>query len=598
MEQNNKTQIGILLLFLLFGIMYYFNYQDAKKRVDNKNTKAKVEQISSNKETKNTGTTTIAEPKENPVSVTENKQYVLENDKLKVVFNSLGGNIASADIKGYKTFEEKQVSLLKSRENEFGYILKHNENTINTKNLIHNVILQTANKIVLQANIADNAFVQQSYTLKHGELEYTVLFKGVNNNLQGIKNDKIALRWENNTQNMEKSYTQEVNLTTIYTRPFDNKPEYCSCTSNDEKNYTEKIQWISHTQQFFHSTLLSKEGFTDVKNTTHQAVTGDKFMKKLHTEAYLPFAKNSDNVYHFSWIMGANSYKELKAYGNELEDIIPLGWGPMRLVNKFLIIPIFNFLSQYISSFGIIIILLTFFIKTLVWPLTYKTFQSSARMKALTPELNAIKAKYPDDQMKQQQETMKLYTDAGVNPMGGCLPQLVQMPIWLAMYRFFPSSLELRHQPFLWAKDLSTYDDFIKLGTNLPMIGNHISLFCILMTISTLIFSWYNAKTMPPAANDQMKQMQVMQYIFPFFLFFFLNGFSSGLTSYILWNNLISISQTLITNKFLINHDKIAEKIEANKKKPKSTSGFGGKFQQLLSEAQQQQALKNKSDKK
>jgi len=595
MEQNNKTQIGILLLFLLFGVMYYFNYQDAKKRVDEKNKKPKVETTTNTKTENNSGNAVVNKPAE-IVTNTENKQFFLENEKLKVIFNSIGGNIAAADIKGYNTFEQKQVSLLKSRENKFGFVLKHKGEKINTKNLNHALVEQTANKIVLQAKIADNAYVEQRYTLQGNQLDYAVFFKGAQADVQGVQDDKIALLWENNTQNMEKSFTQEVNLTTVYARPYEAKPEYCNCTKNDEKNYENKIQWISHTQQFFHSTLLSKEGFVNVKNSTQQAIAGDRFMKKLKTEAYLPFAKNSDNSYHFSWILGANSYTELKSYGNELEDIIPLGWGPMRLVNKFLIIPIFNFLSQFISSFGIIILLLTFFIKTLVWPLTYKTFQSSARMKALTPELNAIKAKYPDDQMKQQQETMKLYTSAGVNPMGGCLPQLVQMPIWLAMYRFFPSCLELRHQPFLWAKDLSTYDDFIQLGTNIPLIGNHISLFCVLMTISTLIFSWYNAKTMPPAANDQMKQMQVMQYIFPFFLFFFLNGFSSGLTSYILWNNLISISQTLITNKFLINHDKIAEKIEENKKKPKSSSGFGGKFQQLLAEAQKQQEQKKRSE--
>lgn len=604
MEQNQRTQIGFLLLMLLFGVMYFFNYKDAKLQVeDKKKTEVKAKEnkatdkqshavvSASNAKSAIESNTNIAE---NGLFQGLNETVYLQNDKLKVGVRSRGASIAQADVLNYSTWHNKPVSLMKSRENIFGFDFLYKDKKVNTQDIYFETISKSATNLVMQAKFSPTQYIQVDYTLNGLNLDYNIQFVGLNNDAKTTKTNAIALRWVNNTQQFEKSFSAESNLTTIYTKTATKDADYCKCTSNDEKLYSEKIQWVSHSQQFFQSTLISKQGFNEVKNITQQAVAGDRFMKKLTTIGYLPYNEQSNNNYQFTWNISANDYKLLKSQNIGLERIIPLGLGPIRWVNQFFIMPIFDIMSKFIPSIGLIIILLTLFIKLVLWPLTYKTFLSSAKMKALTPELNAIREKYPDDQMKQQQETMKVYNEAGVNPMGGCLPQLLQMPIWLAMYRFFPSNLHLRQQSFLWANDLSTFDDFIKFANPLPFIGNHISLFCVLMTISSLVFAWYNSKTMPPSNNEQMKQMQVMQYIFPFMLFFVLNGFSAGLTCYIFFSNVISILQTIITNNVMINHDKIAAEIDANRKKPKKQGGFSAKLQQVMQEAQRQQEIKNK----
>lgn len=604
MEQNQRTQIGFLLLMLLFGVMYFLNYKDAKQQVEDKKkteVKAKENKVADKQSpaVASASTTTSAidsntNTAENGLFQGLNETVYLQNDKLKVGVRSRGASIAQADVLNYSTWNNKPVSLMKSRENTFGFDFLYKNKKVNTQDIYFETISKSATNLVMQAKFSPTQYIQVDYTLNGHNLDYNVQFVGLNNDAKTTKTNTIALRWVNNTQQFEKSFSAESNLTTIYTKTATKDADYCKCTSNDEKLYSEKIQWVSHSQQFFQSTLISKQGFNEVKNITQQAVAGDRFMKKLTTIGYLPYNEQSNNNYQFTWNISANDYKLLKSQNIGLERIIPLGLGPIRWVNQFFIMPIFDIMSKFIPSIGLIIILLTLFIKLVLWPLTYKTFLSSAKMKALTPELNAIREKYPDDQMKQQQETMKVYNEAGVNPMGGCLPQLLQMPIWLAMYRFFPSNLHLRQQSFLWANDLSTFDDFIKFANPLPFIGNHISLFCVLMTISSLVFAWYNSKTMPPSNNEQMKQMQVMQYIFPFMLFFVLNGFSAGLTCYIFFSNVISILQTIITNNVMINHDKIAAEIDANRKKPKKQGGFSAKLQQVMQEAQRQQELKNK----
>lgn len=604
MEQNQRTQIGFLLLMLLFGVMYFFNYKDAKQQVeDKKKTEVKVKdnKVADKQSPAVVSTSTAISAIESNTNTAENGLFqglnetvYLQNDKLKVGVRSRGASIAQADVLNYSTWNNKPVSLMKSRENTFGFDFLYKNKKVNTQDIYFETISKSATNLVMQAKFSPTQYIQVDYTLIGHNLDYNIQFVGLNNDAKTTKKNAIALRWVNNTQQFEKSFSAESNLTTIYTKTATKDADYCKCTSNDEKLYSEKIQWVSHSQQFFQSTLISKQGFNEVKNITQQAVAGDRFMKKLTTIGYLPYNEQSNNNYQFTWNISANDYKLLKSQNIGLERIIPLGLGPIRWVNQFFIMPIFDIMSKFIPSIGLIIILLTLFIKLVLWPLTYKTFLSSAKMKALTPELNAIREKYPDDQMKQQQETMKVYNEAGVNPMGGCLPQLLQMPIWLAMYRFFPSNLHLRQQSFLWANDLSTFDDFIKFANPLPFIGNHISLFCVLMTISSLVFAWYNSKTMPPSNNEQMKQMQVMQYIFPFMLFFVLNGFSAGLTCYIFFSNVISILQTIITNNVMINHDKIAAEINANRKKPKKQGGFSAKLQQVMQEAQRQQEIKNK----
>jgi YidC/Oxa1 family membrane protein insertase len=286
--------------------------------------------------------------------------------------------------------------------------------------------------------------------------------------------------------------------------------------------------------------------------------------------------------------IGPNHYQTLASKDLQLEEQLSLGWGPISWINKYIIIPIFNALDNFIPSYGIIIIILTILIKVVLSPLTYKSFMSQAKMRALKPELDQLKEKHGNDMQKMQMEQMKLYRKAGINPMGGCLPMLLQLPFLIAMFHFYPASIELRQEPFLWADDLSTYDSIFTFPGNfaIPFYGDHVSLFTLLMAGSTMLYSWYNQK-MTPTSNDQMgQQMKIMTYIMPFFILFIFNGYSAGLSCYYFFYNIFSFLQTYLF-KQLVDDDKVRSKIEANKKKPAKKSSFQQRLEEM---AKQQQA--------
>ncbi len=412
-------------------------------------------------------------------------------------------------------------------------------------------------------------------------------------------NQRIALNWVNHLDKLEKNQTYERTMSSVYFKPADDSPDYCDCRDNDTEDLGDRpVQWFSHSNQFFNTSFIAKDfQFQKFVGVTQMLGDTDTDLKILKTTAEIPLGQG---VVNMSMYAGPNEFDRLRAYKVSLEDIIPFGASIFGAINRWVIHPIFDFLGRFIGNEGIVILMLTLLVKLLLYPLTYRMVYSQARMSALKPQLEQLKKKHGNDQQAMSMETMKLYSEYKVNPLGGCLPILLQMPIWFALYRFFPAAIEFRQASFLWATDLSSYDVALKLPFFLPGFGNHLSAFTIIWVITTLWYTWYSMKQMDNSAmaNDQMKMMKYMQYAMPVMFMFFFNSFASGLTLYLCFSNLLNIGQTVVTKQFFINHDKIREQLEINKNKPKKEGGFRARLEQAVKEQQRVQEERLKQQKK
>ena len=394
------------------------------------------------------------------------------------------------------------------------------------------------------------------------------------------------------TPQTEKSKTNQDMYTGIqYQYSADNEADYLSFTSTDKDKINARLNWVAFKQQFFSAIFIAKDGFEKPTHLTSTKSEGSKFIKDLAAKFEFPYKHEIDEKLSFQFYFGPNHYKTLEAYNSGFEELVPLGWGIFGWVNQYIIINIFDFLSKYFSSYGIIILLLTLIIKIGLAPFTYKAFLSQAKMKVLKPEIDKINEKLKGkDPMKAQQETMGLYRKAGVSPMGGCLPMLFQFPILIAMFRFFPASIELRQESFLWADDLSSYDSIYNLGFEIPFYGDHISLFTLLMTVSTLLYTRMNSSM----ATGQMAQMKWMMYLMPIMFLGFFNNYAAGLSYYYFLANMFTFTQQYFM-KIMIDEDAILLQLEANKKKPaKPKSKFQKKLEAMQKKQEQQIKRKNK----
>lgn len=445
------------------------------------------------------------------------------------------------------------------------------------------------------------AYVEYRYTFKPDDYRfgYKVRFVNMASYLYPNKHG-YTLEWRANPRTVEKNYENEKNITSIYYMDNEKKVGNLNERKDDEKNFTTPLQWVSFKQQFFTTCLIAdSERFeSGALSVGFPAKTETSVLK--HCAADLEFSMPDLNKsdFNMSFYVGPNQYKLLKTYKLKLERQVPLGWGFFLLhwVNRFAIIPVFNWLEAYGLNYGIIILILTIMLKILLLPISYKTYMSSAKMRVLKPELDIINRRYPkdDDMMKKQQATMMLYRRAGVKPAGGCLPMLLQMPILIAMYRFFPAAYELRQKSFLWAEDLSTYDSIWDFGLRIPLYGDHMSLFTILMTIATIVYTWLNNKLMNPSAGsrDQQRMMNIMMYMMPVMFLFMFNNFSSALTYYYLLFNLLTFLQMWIF-RMSINDARILNELRLNMQKPIKKSRWQLKMEAL--QKQQAQMLKEKS---
>lgn len=525
----------------------------------------------------------------------------LENELIKIQFSTKGGRITSAILKKhYKTVTDSTgkdsrelVNIMDNPANQFEYRLPlSNNQTISTANLFFTPT-KNGNTITFRAQAGDNAFFEQSYTLAPDNytLDYSVKTQGLNSVISPSAKS-LQLHWENNLNKLEKSQQFEQNYSTAYYREVDESTDYCKCVSDDTKELKDKgVEWVSHTNQFFNTTLMSKGkpfGPSTLTTKMTDLKTSD-VLKVVTSDITVPLDNDSHDM---TLYIGPNEYKRLTAFDNKLEEIIPFGSSIFGTINRWVIRPFFDFLSEFISSKGIVILLLIFIIKMALYPLMYKMLYSQAKMGALKPELAQLKEKYKDDMQKQQMETMKIYREYGVSPFGGCLPMLLQMPIWYALFRFFPASITFRQEPFLWASDLSTYDVFFDHGVEIPFMGTHISLFTLLWAFSTILYTYYNMQNVDLSANPAMKYVQ---YIMPVMFLGFFNSYASGLTAYMFFSNLINILQTIVTKKYVFDEEKIRQELLKEKAKPKKKSGFQARLEEAM---KQQQAIQEQKKKK
>jgi YidC/Oxa1 family membrane protein insertase len=500
--------------------------------------------------------------------------YTLENKLIKVNISSKGGKVKSVQLKNYKNWEGKPVTLFEGDSSEMALNFFANNRSISTKDLFFAGI-KSNNTIAMRLYAgSQDKYIEFLYSLKEDDykLGYKVNFVGLNDIIARNTN-YVELSWKQLLKNQEKDMSMERANSTIYFMFTDNEVDYLTETSDESKDLTTKVKWVAMKQHFFTQVLIADNEFEKPTHIeTKNGVEGDSFVKSTKASFTLPYSHNVQESFGMHFYFGPNHYQILKSQGHNLEKQIPLGWGIFGWVNRFIVIPIFNFLNGFNWSYGIIILILTIAIKLLLLPLTFKAYLSQAKMKVLKPEEDEIQGKFKEEPMKLQQEMMALYRKAGVSPLGGCLPMLLQMPILIAMFRFFPQSIELRQQSFLWATDLSTYDSILDLSFTIPFYGDHVSLFTLLMTVSTLLITKVNSSSQ--MTNPQMKWMM---YLMPIVFLGVFNSYSAGLSYYYFLANMISIGQQYLFRSF-VNEDEIHRKIQENKKKPTKKS----KFQQRL----------------
>jgi YidC/Oxa1 family membrane protein insertase len=535
---------------------------------------------------------------------------VLENELLRIEFSSKGGQIRDVLVKNYQQVRadsqqneiKSPLHLMNDAKNRMVYALPVNgaaNGKVSTDELYFQFSKQ-GNTLVARATAANGGYFEQSFTLQPNayQLDYAVSASNLQNVLTS---NQLQLNWDNYLGKLEKNDTYERTMSSVYYRNAESKStDYCDCRNDDQDALgSQPVKWFSHSNQFFNTTLIGKDfNFTEFTGTTKSL--GDKAddLKLLQTTALLPLG--ATGAANMTIYVGPNEFDRLQSYNLHLEDIIPFGSSFLGTINRWIVHPLFAFLLKLIGSAGIVILLLTLVVKLVLYPLTYKMVHGQAKMAALKPQLDALRKKFGDDQQQMSVESMKLYSEYGVNPLSGCLPVFLQMPIWLALYRFFPAAIEFRQASFLWATDLSSYDVAFKLPFHLIGFGNHISLFTIIWVVTTLWYTWYSMKQMDNAAmnTDQAKMMKYMQYSMPVIFMFFFNTFAAGLTCYLCFSNLLNVGQTVITKKFLINNDKIAAQLQANKNKPKKTGGWRDKFEQAMKEQQRLQEERAKQQKK
>lgn len=518
--------------------------------------------------------------------------YTLENEKIKIKFTTRGAQAAQVMIKDFYTHDSLDLYLMKENASRFTVDF-YTDQQLSTADFTFTKVSMTDTSLVMRLNFDGSSYIDHIYTLSKGSYLVDFKMKMVGMNKYISKNvSQLAVDWKMNLPRLERGYENEKNYSTIdYKFPNENSVEDLGLRSSEAtEDIKTKVEWFAFQQQFFSAILLAENDFTSgvLSYEVFPETNPDKNLMACEANMQVGYNAADEVTIPFKFYYGPNLYKVLKSYDYGFEKIVPLGGWLIGWINRVFIINFFDYLSRYISNFGIIILLMTIVIKLIISPLTLKSYLSSAKMRVLKPEIDKINEKYPkkEDAMKKQQETMALYQKTGVSMFGGCLPMLLQFPILFAMFRFFPSSFELRQEGFLWAKDLSTYDSIWHLPFNIPLYGDHVSLFAILMAISMYFYSKINIDQMP--SGPQMAGMRAMQlYFMPIFLLVLCNNFSSGLSYYYMLSNLITIGQTWVIRKYFVDEKKIFEQLQAKaaSAKPKKKS----KFQQKLDEMYKQQ---------
>ncbi|VXB67327.1 Membrane protein insertase YidC [Flavobacterium sp. 9R] len=539
----------------------------------------------------------------------KNDFTTIENEVIKLKIANKGGYIAEATLKNFEKFKKgsgQLVELIKNNNANLNIVLQTNDNrTLNTKDLFFEPTLTKigADQVLsMKLKSGPNSFLEYKYVVKPNDymIGFDVRSQGLNQVLNTAK--PLDLEWDLKAFRNEKSISYENKYTEIYFEHKEGKVDYAGLGAKEEETL-EKPTFIAFKQHFFTSILVSKTPFEKAQLVSTNLMNDEKvdttFTKSFKANLPLAFT-NGELDYKLNWYIGPSDYKTLAHYDQNLEKIITLGWGIIGWINRFIFVPLFGFLGSYIA-YGIAIILFTILIKLAMSPITFKSFLSQAKMKVLRPEIAELGEKFKKDPMKKQQETMKLYNKAGVNPMAGCIPALIQMPFLMASFQFFPSAFELRQQKFLWADDLSSFDEIVKLPFHIPLYGDHISLFPILAAIAIFFYMKMTSGDQQMAAPqqegmpDMAKMMKIMIYVSPLMMLFFFNSYGAGLSLYNFISNLVTILIMLVIKRYFIDGDKIHAQIQENKlKEPKKQGRFQRKLQEAMEQAEAQKAAQQK----
>ena len=536
-----------------------------------------------------------------PYVAGEEETLVIENELLKVTLSSKGAQVKEVELKEFKDFNQNPLLLIDETQDLNYFLALNNGNIIETKDLYFDA-QKDGDRVVFTA-LAGAGKIEFVYALESNS--YLVDYKMHLNKMQQVLNTnakEISLTWDYIAKKHEQDMASEKTKSTAYWKVYEDDVEHLGIGKSKDEDIESNISWLSYKQRFFNTTFLNEGTFKDVTVVTDIESKDSTKVGGFHGELAmnLDFTK-ADQSFDMQLFYGPNNYKMLKAYKNDMHHVVELSadfflfrW--VKWINAWLIIPLFNFLENFIPNYGIIILIMTLIIKMLLMPLTFKSYVSTAKTKVLKPELEALKEKFGDDSAGYSKAQMDLYSKTGVSMFGGCLPMLLQMPFLLAMFYFFPSSIELRQESFLWAQDLSSFDTIPLLtwAKSLPLIGNHLSVFTLLMTASSILMAKFNPQMQSQPSQPGMEMMKYMPYIFPFFLLFLFNSFPAALTYYYFLSNMITFGQQFVINKFFIDEDKLKAQIEENKKKPVKKSKWATKMEEVYKQQQQMQEQKKK----
>ena len=553
----------------------------------------------------------------------EAEEFIVENDVMAVLFSTRGGQIKGVTLKDYTQYgprgkRDRKIEMMDPATARFGlsFYLKNGLKNVPVNTLDYVFTAQPvvgeadgAKSVVMRLPVAERAYLEYRYLIydtEAPERDYLVDFdvRLVNMAPEMANQTQIQIDWANTTFQNEKGFQNENMYTTLsYRFPDETSIEELGMSEGAKsKNISTQVNWVAFKQQFFSSVFIAPDNVSYANLAFDTAAPESSLLKTFTAQMGVPYTPQTEG-YDFAFYFGPNKYSILKKIGEPggadiyLERLVPLGWGIFGWVNRWCVIPVFDFLRNYIGSFGIIIFILVLLVKLVISPLTYKSYVSMAKMRLVKPQIDELAKKYPkpEDAMKKQQATMELYKKAGINPMGGCIPMLIQMPILIAMFRFFPASIELREQPFLWADDLSSYDSIVNLPFSIPFYGDHVSLFALLMAVSLFGYSWFNYQQ-TASSQPQMAGMKFMMvYMMPIMMLFWFNSYSSGLFYYYLLSNIFTIGQTLVIRR-MVDDNKIHAIMQANA--AKKSKGKKSKFQQRYEELMRQQEAQQRAKRK
>lgn len=619
MDKNTLLGLGLIgAIMVTFSILFKPEAKEAKP------AGAKTEKVSSQEE-KSTGSGTTKE-QDKVQSTTDNKATTLavqaekvirmETDKAIYEFSTKGAIVSSVYLKefeSYRNFAKKDgkivpLKLFGEGDNTNQLSLTLNGKPFKTGNKNFQIAEQTADRIVFELKTGENQNIQFVYSLhpEKYDLDYEIKLNGYNNG--EIAPNSVFLKWDTDLYKTERLLSSQRMVSTVMYKYKEGKHDWLKEGSDDyEDNFDKNLSWVAFKQSYFSSIMAPSEGFS--KEGSSFKITNFKegdpkyhtHIKRYKSIVNLNFSNTSNASAKINWFFGPNEYELLKSYDKDFDDILNFGWGIFRWINLYAIQPLFSLLSQSGLNYGLVILLLTLIIKVILMPIQWKMFVSSAKMKILKPDIDALNEKYPkqEDAMKKQMEMMTIYRESGASPFSGCLPMLIQMPILLAVFRFFPAAFDLRQQSFLWAEDLSSYDSVFDFGFYIPLYGDHISLFTLLMAATTIIYTWLNSGNMQQPQQPGMPNMKVIMYIFPFMMIFFFNNYSAGLSYYYFISTLISIILMIIIKNFIVDEEKLKNKMATQKASNTANGGSKkSKLQERLEMMQKAQLEAKKKSKK